>query len=325
MSLDLPGSPRLSWSDLPAHTHDGVAAILGSAVVSASPRSGGFSPGSADVVITANGDRAFVKAVSVQQNPDTPNLIRREHAVLLDLAARHDSDRFPQIYGLHDHDGWVALVVQEVPGVTPMLPWRHADVVSAFEALAEVGSWHAPRGWPLLEAELAPDFGAGSMVIENPPKDLDPWVAQHGEKLRDLSLRALPQMAGERVIHLDIRADNLLIDVAGTTRVIDWPWATRGAAWADSAMLLLNVTCFDVAQDSARASADTDDRIDEYVARVCSVGAREDDVYGMIAGLTGLMLDNSRRPHPPGLPTVRAFQKAHALGGIRLLRRWYAG
>lgn len=322
MTLDLPGSPRLGWSDLPEHVRDGVDAILGSAVVSTSPRSGGFSPGSADVVSTDTGERAFVKAVGVQQNPDTPGLIRREHAVLAALGTDHDGECFPRAYGMYDRDGWVALVVQEVPGYTPELPWRHEDVLSAFDALARIGSWRAPHTWPRLEVELAPDFGAWSAVIENPPEDLDPWVTEHAAELWDLSVRALPRMAGDRVTHLDIRADNMLIDAAGTTRVIDWPWAARGAPWADSAMLLLNVVCFDGARSSARSCADADDRIDEYVARVCSVGAEKDDVYGVIVGLTGLMLDNARRPDPPGLPTVRAFQKAHARAGIRLLRRW---
>ncbi len=235
-----------------------------------------------------------------------------------------DSERIPRTHGLYDHDGWVALVVEEVPGVTPTLPWCHDDVISALDALAEIGSWRAPHTWPRLEAELAPDFGRWSEVIDDPPVDLDPWVARHARTLWDLSIQALPQMVGDRVTHLDIRADNLLIDAAGTTRVIDWPWAAQGVPWADSAMLLLNVACFDRSRDPGRSSADADDRLDEYVDRVCSGGAQEEDVYGLIAGLTGLLLDNARRPDPPGLPTVRAFQKAHALAGIRLLKRWYA-
>lgn len=323
MSVVLPGSPRLRWDDLPAHVHDGVASILGAPVVSVSARSGGFSPGSADVVVTADGTHAFVKSVSAAQNPDTPDLIRREHTVLCALATETVSECFPRVHGIHDHDGWVALVVHEVPGTTPSLPWRPEDVLSALDGLAEIGSWRAPQALPPLESELAPDFGRWSAVIENPPKDLDPWVAKRVEALWDLSLRALPQLAGDRVTHLDIRADNLLIDAAGIARVIDWPWAARGAPWADSAMLLLNVACFGNVDDPGRARAGNGLQMDGYLARVCSSGATADDICGVIAGLTGLLLDNARRPDPPGLPTLRAFQKAHALAGVRLLKRWY--
>ncbi len=42
----------------------------------------------------------------------------------------------------------------------------------------------------------------------------------------------------------------------------------------------------------------------------------------MIAGPTGLMLHGARKPDPPGLPTLRAFQSAHAWAGIALLKHW---
>ncbi|GIJ21197.1 hypothetical protein Vlu01_18210 [Micromonospora lutea] len=52
--------------------------IIGDRVVEAVSQSGGYSPGTADRVRTTSGRRAFVKAASPAQNPDTPAMHRAE-------------------------------------------------------------------------------------------------------------------------------------------------------------------------------------------------------------------------------------------------------
>lgn len=100
MGHALPGSPRLNWAELPAHVRQGVSDIVGGTVEAALPRTGGFSPGSADVLMASTGRRECVKAVSDEQNPDTPGLLRREYGVLLDLAHSERPDLFPRPLGL---------------------------------------------------------------------------------------------------------------------------------------------------------------------------------------------------------------------------------
>ena len=73
---------RLRWEQLPPEVHDAVAQVLGSPVRTTDSQPGGFSPGSADRVVTGDGRRAFVKAVSTAQNPLSPGLHRREGEVL---------------------------------------------------------------------------------------------------------------------------------------------------------------------------------------------------------------------------------------------------
>ena len=96
--------------------------------------------------------------------------------------------------------------------------------------------------------------------------------------------------------------------------VVDWPWATRGAAWFDRLALLVNVGLNDPAAP-----------LDELlVAWLPDVGA--DDVDAVLAGLGAYFVDVARRPDPPGLPTVRAFQRAQGEVVLRWLReRWSAG
>ncbi|GCB50951.1 hypothetical protein SNL152K_8298 [Streptomyces sp. NL15-2K] len=59
---------RIPWAHLPEPVRDAVADVLGGPVVHAVTQPGGFSPGAATRVRTADGRRAFVKAVSGDAN-----------------------------------------------------------------------------------------------------------------------------------------------------------------------------------------------------------------------------------------------------------------
>jgi hypothetical protein len=92
--------------------------------------------------------------------------------------------------------------------------------------------------------------------------------------------------------HCDIRADNLLVRPDGRIVIIDWPWGSTGPAWLDTVLLAVNVIVH---------GGDAD--------RVLS-GVQPRPANAVIAGLTGYFLHQGRLPDPPGLPTVRAFQRA---------------
>ncbi|MFX0539403.1 phosphotransferase family protein [Ornithinimicrobium sp. Y1847] len=297
---------RLTWADLPRDVHDAVAAMLGAPVVAAESQPGGFSPGSADRVRTADGTRAFVKAVSTQQNPDSPGLHRREGEVLAQLGTL--TDAVPRLLGVHDDGDWLALVIEDVDGRHPRLPWERQELAAALEALAEIAQVEAPPEWNGLEVEIAGEMACWERVVAEPPEDLDPWARERLTDLVELAALTVPRLAGDRVAHTDVRADNLLVRPDGSVRVIDWPWATRGAPWADAAMLLLNV----------RWAGDLDVR--PHLPALHALGAEPEDVVGLVAGLTGFLVDACRRPPSPGLPTLRAFQREQARGGLALLR-----
>ena len=62
---------RTAYPAIPERVRAWVSESLGSRVESWSEQIGGFSPGCATRLVTADGTRAFVKAVGAELNPDT--------------------------------------------------------------------------------------------------------------------------------------------------------------------------------------------------------------------------------------------------------------
>lgn len=297
---------RITWADLPAHVRAAVEAIVGGPVVEAVSQPGGFSPGTADRVRTAGGRRAFVKAVSPAQNERSPHLLRREVDV---VAALPMSVPSPRLLGSHDDGDWVAVVLQDVDGRHPRTPWVPAELDLVLAALADLARTPALPGSPAAAEMLAPDFGGWRRVRADPPADLDPWAAEHLDDLVALADRGLAALVGDALVHTDIRADNLLLGPEGAVTIVDWPWACRGPVWLDRVLLLLNTRL--------HGGHDTSALLAQCAA---TTGADLDDLVAALVGFAGCFLDAARTAPPPGLPTLRAFQRAHAAALLPWLR-----
>lgn len=302
---------RISWADLPAGIRAVVEDVLGARVATAVSQPGGFSPGCADRVVTTDGRRAFVKAVASSLNADSPTLHRRELAVTRALPG---SALAPRLLGGHDDGEWVVLVLSDVEGRHPLLPWRTDElgaVVAALAAVAAVPLTDGLRSLPRTSARVAPEFAGWQRLRDEPDPGLDPWAARRLDRLAETAVRAPAALAGDRLVHGDVRADNLLLRPDNSVVVVDWPSATLGADWYDRVGLLFNVGLYD-------AGADLEDLRRTWLPEVAG-----EDVDAVLAGLAAYFLDAARRPDPPGLPTVRAFQRAQGEVVLRWLRqRW---
>jgi aminoglycoside phosphotransferase (APT) family kinase protein len=283
---------RIGWSDLPPRVRAAVEDTLGSPVVEARTQAGGFSPGTADRVVTANGGRAFVKAVGRALNIRSVEMARDELRI---TAALPDEAPTPRLLGGYDDGEWIAMILEDIEGRHPRTPWEPAELDAAGTALRELAVTLTPSpvpGLPRAADQLGHDFGGWERLAADPPADLDPWALAHLDGLRAAAARGLAAIAdGDTLTHCDIRADNLLVRPDGRIVVVDWPWACVGPAWLDTLLLAVNVIVHGGDADQVLTGVDPQHAAD------------------VIAGFTGYFLHQCRLPDPPGLPTVRAFQR----------------
>ncbi len=304
-AVSLPGSPRLPYDRLPAGLREEIDLVRGSPVVAVSPRQGGFSPGPAVVVTCADGRRAFVKAVGTPLNPDTPRLLRSEAVVTAGLPPTLPVPALQAHLEWSDGpDQWVALVLEVLEGDAAPLPWTPrtaAHVVDGLTALARAATPCPVPGLPSASERLAGDLTAWPELAASPPADLDPWEAERLDWLGQVPerLAVAGRLGGDTLVHCDLRADNLLVAPDGSLAFVDWAWAARGADWVDTVLFALDAT--------------TQGGVDPewLLARSDLVaGADPREVTDLVLAMTGMFARGMRRPAPPGLPTVRAFQRA---------------
>jgi aminoglycoside phosphotransferase (APT) family kinase protein len=281
--------------------------------VSARSQPGGFSPGSADRVITAAGRRAFVKTAWRAVNAEATDIHRREARKSASLPS---GIPVPRLIGAIDRGDWVAVVFDDIEGRHPFTPWRADEILLVLDALAEIAAPHLPvsDALPPLEDELVAMFAGWSRIDDLASAPLDAELAAwalplHAEFVR-MSSAALDDLRGDRLVHLDARADNLLIRPDGTVAVVDWPWAARGAGWFDALALLVNVRLYDPGHDTQAVIA-THRAFREMPT---------DAATRVLVGLAGFFLEGSMQPDKPGIPTLRSFQRDQAIATLGWLR-----
>ncbi len=303
------GGVRIQWEEVPRHVRAALEAILGSPVRTAESQPGGFSPGTADRVQLADGRRAFVKAVGPELNPHSPDIHRREIHVMRALPSELPA---PRLIGAYDDGDWVALALTDIDGRHPSEPWDPDELDAVLSAMTDLATGLTPS--PLDDvgtvwSTLSHDLSAWPRVVEQVPADLDPWAVRNLDRLLESARAVEGVTAGESLVHLDIRADNLLIAEQGVV-FIDWPWACVGAPWLDLALFLCSVATI--------GGADP-----EHISRThpVLVDVDPDAVTSVLAALAGYWTEACRAPEAPGLPTVRDFQRRSGEATLRWLQQ----
>jgi aminoglycoside phosphotransferase (APT) family kinase protein len=298
---------RVEWEQLPPAVRHAIERRLGGTVVEASTQRGGFSPGLATRLKLDDGRRFFVKAVSEWANPDTPNIHRREARI---VAAIPESAPVPRFLWSFDKGGWVALCFEDVDGRHPTEPWTQADLAKIVATLKKMAVDFTPS--PIDTDQTARASFARSVNGWRRAKDrgedrLDPWCVKHLARLSDLESLAPDAVDGPTLIHLDIRADNLLI-AGDRVYVLDWPWAQTGAAFVDWLAMAPSVAM----QGGPSPEA--------FLRRFDLSGVSKEAIDAALCSLAGFFVVGALEPAPQGLPTVRAFQAAQGLVALRWLR-----
>jgi hypothetical protein len=290
----------MPYEALPQPLRQWIDATLGAPVVAADTQTGGFSPGVAARVRTAADQAAFIKAVGTSLNPDTPEFLRAEITVLGALPA---SPLRPELRATYDDGDWVVLLLEDIDGQCPELPWRPDELTRVAAALEALAATHTPNPWraaPPVQDRLAPMFGNWEYLARTDPRAIPGWAIPHLDDLIEISASAAAATGdGSTCVHLDVRSDNVLITGDGVV-LVDWNWAGTGPPWVDTVCLALEVrTTGGDAECLLRTSPLTRD-VDPTV------------ITGMIAGVTGMFERRHREPSPPGLPRLRTFQAGYA-------------
>lgn len=313
---------RCSWWDVPSGVRGRVEAGLGSPVESAVTQAGGFSPGVAARVRLADGRRFFVKAVGAAPNPDAPGLHRTEARVTAALPAEAP---VPELLLCLEAAGWVVLVLEDVDGETPAQPWRPDELARVLSAAGELSALLDPAPLPAPSLAQACDgqfrgfrtlAGAAGDEGADLRARLDPWARRHLEHLADREAEWAAAAAGTALVHGDLRADNILL-TGDRVVFVDWPWAAVGAPWFD--VVAMGPSVVMQSDDPEAAVA----RLDRHLA---DRGAPFEDVTTVLVAVAGYFLRSCLQAPPPGLPTLRAFQRAQGEAALRWLRgrpgRW---
>lgn len=223
----------------------------------------------------------------------------------------------PRLLWSHDQDGWVTLAFEDIDGKLPTLPWQPDELQRVLGAVADLATTltPAPVAAPSVAARLGEDFCGWQRLAAAAEHDhddlagLDPWAHRHLDRLVALERTWPLAAAGRTLLHLDLRADNLLLTPTRVV-VVDWPWACIGAAWVDLLVLLSSVR--------VQGGPEPEPLFRSHaVAR----GADPDAVTAVLAALAGYLVRESRQPPPPGLPTLRAYQHSHSRPALAWLRQ----
>jgi aminoglycoside phosphotransferase len=286
---------RLPYYELPSAVQAWVERELGSVVTSASTQQGGFSPGTAARLVTASGRRAFVKAVGTSRNPKTPDLFRQE---ITAMQAIGPLPMAPELYAVYDDGDWVGMLFEDIEGRLPPHPWEQADADRVLEALTELTDVLDPSPWPdaPVIAVRSHDFLSRWENVLADGLAVPSWVAPEAfAELARTGIRALAE--GKALAHYDLRADNIILT---DERVVFIDWAHPGLAprWTDTVILHAEM------RGSVRLPELPDDQA----------------ITGFIAAVAGGLWWGAAQPAPPGLPTIRKWQRASALRHLDWVR-----
>ena len=309
MSYHQARGQRIPWEALPASVRDAVETGLGTKVVGATTQPGGMSPGVAARLELADGQRAFVKAVGSEPNPYSPGMHRREAEVAAALPAEAPA---PRLLFAHDDGNWVALVFEDVEGHQPAVPWRPDELERVLAALTDLAEalTPAPVAAPTAADYLAELFGGWSQLAQQGGAEgVDPWATARLDELARLEAGWAEASIGETLLHADVRSDNVLLTEERVV-FVDWPHACLGAAWLDLAGFLPSLAM----QGGPRPW-------EVFEAHPLGRNAPRERVLPLIAAFAGFFVQRSTLPPPPGLATLREFQRAQSVEALAWLRR----
>ena len=275
-------------------TAERVAAALRTRAIAVRPVGGGYSTAERVVVTLDDGRSVFAKCA---HEPPLDAFLHDEHRFY--AAASPDfAPRFLAFIAEHPP----VLVVEDLSDAYWPPPWRRGDADAVLETLAAVRATLPPEALPRIEEIDEGRLTGGWREIADDPRPFlslgvcaPEWLERALPTL--LEATASAPIAGDELIHLDVRSDNVCIR-GGRALLVDWNQACVANGDLDVAAWL----------PSLHAEG----------------GPRPDDVLpdagGFAALLAGFFGSRAGLPPPPTAPHVRPIQ----LTQLRVALPWAA-
>ncbi|WP_105974697.1 phosphotransferase [Streptomyces geranii] len=302
-----PTSGRLRFTDVPALLRARLDHVLGSPVTDAVTPAGGFGHQLAAALTLADGRRVFVKAAPDDDPLTTANL--HEGNV---LGALPPGAPAPELLGIHRAGGWTAVVIAHLDGPHPDLSPVSGDAGQTWALLDKLTSSPAPAAYAAAVSttpSTAATLHGWDELASDPPADLDPAAHDRLEQLAELEATWPGLAHGDRIVHGDLRADNMVRDGALGVTFVDWAHATTGPACIDAGSLAPQLVL------AGHTPADIARLLQDHPA----TASDPETTTAFLAALTGHWHRNARQPAPPGAPGLRAYQHRAAAAGLALL------
>jgi hypothetical protein len=182
------------------------------------------------IVTCADGTSAFVKGATDSR---TATWLRMEHGVYSQVQARF----LPIMRAWEDNGSAPFLVLEDLTKAVWQTPWTMARITQVLDTLRQVAATPPPTCLPSLE-ERRSSLSGWAQVDREPEPFLRvglcsaAWLGHSIGAL--MAAEARTQLAGDDLVHGDVRSDNLCF-VGDRVVLVDWNWACRGNGIIDIA------------------------------------------------------------------------------------------
>jgi hypothetical protein len=258
--------------------------VLGATALSWTPvASRGYALGDRWLVQLDDGGSVFAKRAIGEQ---TAASLRNEHVIYTGLGASF----MPRLLGWED-GALPLLVLEDLSASVWPPPWTPGSVEAVLVTLDEVAATPAPAGLRRLADE--PPAGWDDVALDPEPfLSLGIWSHAWLERSLPALLEASAPavLAGDALLHFDVRSDNLCIQ-DGRAVLVDWNLASVGNPALDVAFWLPSLAL-------------------EHGPSPSEVSLTRPTANGLAAFVAGFFAARAGLPPPSGAPDVRAFQLA---------------
>jgi hypothetical protein len=206
----------------------------------------------------------------------------------------------PKLLGWHegsDVDGdWPVMMIEWMQGGRWVPPWEQRDLWAVKDAFDELEATTLPEWIGAAEVQWAGGpwaelFDGDDLSILG--LDGQEVVSALAERLCALDSSVL---AGDILVHGDVRSDNIYIARNGTARLFDWNWTTSGGRGVDEALWTVSL-------------------LGEGIEPISELDAGSWDV---VAYYTGVL---ARRASKPGSDRLRSMQRRQVVTCVDWLGR----